>query len=76
MTAEDEQARTLLTGRLLTAQIQARVAERELNEMGIENPSLFDVLSWLNSSRKQKEHLAYQWAEMQAVGEPQWKKAR
>ena len=73
MTAENEQLQALLLGEVLTAQAQVKVAEEELNDQGIDNPSLADCLAWLNATRKERERLAMQWATMLAIGDPDWK---
>lgn len=73
MIADDEQARAVLLSELPTAQTQIAIAEQELVDQGINQPSLADCLAWTNATRKQRERPAYLWAEMQAIGDPIWK---
>jgi hypothetical protein len=73
VTTEELEARTLLLGKVLTQQAAVSVAERELNELGIDKPSLFDIMSWANANRKERERLALEWATLQSLGEPSWK---
>lgn len=64
-----------MAAEVMTAALARRLAERNLEALGI-TASPSDVSGWLSASPRDQRRLAMAWATYVANGDPEWKRRR